>query len=722
MLTNAADIKTLYAEALKLQQAGEAKEALKRYVQIDTVRPNLPEVHFQLARLFLRTELPQRALPFAQSAAAIRPGEADIWKIYGQVIRTLSDRDAQRTFAKELAKAPLDKRLKGNLSTGTALNGKDTVPMEDLPAEVLSKIIKAVSAESYAEAEALADVALKRFPKSAPLHDIRAVALSGQGKQEAAMVASRQAIRLAPGFAGAWTNYSKILHKAERHGEALAKANAALNLAPGYVIAHVARADAMFGLGRTQEGIADLRRARAADPKNTLIAYKLAVRLLSERELFEARDLVLDAKKHGGSSISMDLLLANILSDLDDTDGALELLQRLAEQTPDNILVQTRLANFFQTEGAFDEAEPIFKKAMELNPNHGDTYRVYLVSKKLDMDDPIIAHMQDRFADAELADVDRAGFGFALAKTMEDNKRYDEVFQYLHPANALYRSHLKVEDHQGANKDDDTLSLESFRSVDWANSPTNDACKAAPIFVTGMPRSGTTLVEQIVGAHSTVTSGGELSVLVTKCKQMLRSRYDRILPLSDIPQSEFEKLGFWYEDYTTALFPGADRITDKSIATYAFVGIIKRAMPNARFVIVRRDPRDNLLSMYKNVFPNGGHEYAYSLSDLARRYKSFVSFVDLWRELTPDWFYEIQYEDLIANPEEESRKLIDACGLQWEDACLDFHRSDNRIKTLSLYQARQPIYKSSSKAWERYGDELNELFEALGPDYIDAAE
>lgn len=163
-------------------------------------------------------------------------------------------------------------------------------------------------------------------------------------------------------------------------------------------------------------------------------------------------------------------------------------------------------------------------------------------------------------------------------------------------------------------------------------------------------------------------------------------------------------------------FPETPQITDKSIQTYLTLGLMKLAMPNARFIVVRRDPRDTLLSIYKNVFPEGTHLYGYDQVDLARHYSTFVRMVDFWRERVPGWFHEIQYEELVADPEPQSRALIAACGLEWEDACLNFHENTRKVETLSVFQVRQPISKGSVKAWARYGDRLKPMLDQLRRD------
>jgi hypothetical protein len=144
-----------------------------------------------------------------------------------------------------------------------------------------------------------------------------------------------------------------------------------------------------------------------------------------------------------------------------------------------------------------------------------------------------------------------------------------------------------------------------------------------------------------------------------------------------------------------------------------YIGLLKLALPNARFVVVRRDPRDTLLSIYKNKFPDDTHLYAYDQRDLARFYETFLDMVGFWRDLVPDWFYEVDYDALVADPEPETRKLIEACGLPWEDACLSPQDNDRKVETLSLFQVRQPITKSSVKGWKRFEKDLAPMLDEL---------
>ncbi len=713
-------IKELYEEGQKLQALEQDDKALAKYADILDLNANIPEVHFQITRIFLKNDRLDRATTHVKAAATLKPKVVDIWKLWSEVVMTLSDKQELQVFLDALAKAPLEKRVKGDLSTSVAFRGKSRFSIGRLPKARFEAIVNAINVGRFAEAEALAVAELRRFPKIPALYDVLAVSMSSQERYDEALPVSEKGIKMDPGYAEARANYARILVNLGRAPEGIRQCNIALRIAPGMVTALICRSECFKAIKRIDDAVLDLRRAIAINPDADTPPYDLARLLYDERNFFEARDVLLAAKKRGIYPAGYGLLMGLCLAEIGESEEAISEYQKILAKQPNNLLATVRIAEHAQQTGDFDKARSNFKKALKLDPSRGETYRVFLTSQKIPVDDPIVTTLREGFEDVSLAAERRAHFGFALAKVYEDAKEYDKVFKYLHPANKLMR---EARPSNSESRDRHNQHIEKcLRSVDWSNLELSGSSDYAPIFVTGMPRSGTTLVEQIISSHSTVTSTGELSVITRELIRGMGDGEGRIRLASDVPEAVYRGVAKRYEDYVRRLHPGSDRIVDKSIQTYAWIGPIKRAMPKARFIVVRRDPRDNLLSMYKNVFPENAHTYSYSLTGLAEVYHQFVGWLDMWREMVPDWFYEIQYEDLVSNPEEESRKLIEACGLEWEDACLDFHKSDNRVKTLSLYQVRQPMYKSSTKAWQRYGNELDELLEALGPQYSDAAE
>jgi tetratricopeptide (TPR) repeat protein len=394
-------------------------------------------------------------------------------------------------------------------------------------------------------------------------------------------------------------------------------------------------------------------------------------------------------------------------------DDALATVNRALTLSPDHVVATGRKAMILQALGRFDEASPLFLKAMDADPSNGIYFRSYITSTKSAPGDPVVERMIGLIDQPGINPRSEMNFGFAIAKGLEDQKDHTRAFTYLRRANDIV-SRLTPYDHAAWLAEVARLQA-AFRGHDWAGHRVADTSDAAPIFVTGMPRSGTTLIEQIISSHSRVTGGDEMDFLpklATGClfNDPLSAKARRI---AAIPDAEIAALGHAYQAQVAARFPGADVVSDKSITSYMYLGLVKLALPNARFIIVRRDPRDNLLSIYKNRFPEGAHLYAYDLRALAHHYATFVDMIEFWRAEMPGWFTEVQYENLVANAEDESRRLIAACGLEWEEACLNFHTNERQVRTLSVYQVRQPISGGSVKAWQRYEKELAPMIEVL---------
>ena len=391
-------------------------------------------------------------------------------------------------------------------------------------------------------------------------------------------------------------------------------------------------------------------------------------------------------------------------------DAALALHDKRIALEPKAVKPQAEKALYLQRIGAFDKSEALFRKLLKKNPTDAELYRMLAATIKFQSNDPLIGAMRRLANHPKLSTPGKMHVNFALAKAMEDIKAYPKVFPHLHKANAA-QSKLWP--------DDKTARDTEWNAVVEAQQglmPTSEMPGTEPriIFVTGLPRSGTTLVEQIIASHSQVHAGGEMATA-------LRCAYSRfgagadMKRLADLPVGNLTA-------FSTALSqanqPNADLskpyLTDKSIMAFLIYGLLHASLPNARFIVVHRDPRDIAVSIFKNHFTGGTHRYATDLASIADVIKAFRTIVSHWRNVLPDRFTEVKYETLVAAPETVSRKLIDAAGLDWEDQCLDFHKASGTVKTLSLHQVRQPIYASSAQAWRRYESDLQPFFDAWG--------
>lgn len=403
---------------------------------------------------------------------------------------------------------------------------------------------------------------------------------------------------------------------------------------------------------------------------------------------------------------------AQTLADLGRTAEAAATYDRLIARHPREVKPRADKAHLLQQAGDFEAAEAEFRAALDLAPEDGELYRVFLRTKKLGPDDPLIAAMERAWNNRKLPPVSRTHLGFALAKAMEDSGQHDRVFPYLRAANEGMRRTQPFDIAERERRLEALLA--AFRGHDFTRHPKADPGGFGPIFVTGLPRSGTTLVEQIVSAHPEVEAGDEIALLFRMITDALGTPDGGFRGVDDLPQGTLARIASDYEARVRKRLRFDRRFTDKSIQTDMVAGLVRMAIPSARLVLVERDPRDTLFSIYKNVFTPGKHLYAYDLGDLARYWKMHRRFVDFWREALPGIFHEVRYETLIADLEPVARGLIAAVDLPWSDACLDPAANRRQVRTLSAHQVRQPIYDSSVGAWRRHESELAELLDGLG--------
>lgn len=709
-------ITQLYNDALRHQAAGDLDGAEARLKQVLAARPRQAEALFQLGRIAMARGAAKKAVLHFDKAAQARPAEPAIWQAYAQAVAALGDRTRARAFMKKAKAARLAPALLAALQQAVTDPARRAPALGSARPDEVQALIALVNSGDLAQADARAAQLRARHPDVAILADIHANVQARLGQAEAARRSHQEAVRLDPGFAEGRANHGRFLVD---HGEVaagVAELRVALEQAPALGPALIGLGIGLTRLGQTDEAAQVLARATRALPKSPEPHLRLGQAMMRAKDFGAAIDAFQAAIALGDRRAETHEALAQALDSAGRPQDALAAHDAALAAGPDRAEGHGRRAILLQTLGRFDEAEAGFHRAIALDPMGGEAYRMLVKGRKLPADDPLIAQMQALFAHPDVSLHSRMNLAFALAKAMEDIGRHDQVFPYLHEANALMRQ-LYPYDIAERRATVDALKA-AFDGVDFAARTVPGTTGYAPIFVTGMPRSGTTLVEQIIASHSRVSGGGELGYLFPEAMAMLSDGAGGLRALDQVPDDQIAALGRRAEAHLRMRVPGADIVTDKSIQTYMVAGVVRLALPNARIVVVHRDPRDTGLSIYKNIFAEGTHRYAYNLRDLGLYTRMFQEMIAFWRDRLPDGFHEIHYEDLIADPEGQARALIAACGLDWEDQCLDFHKTERRVSTLSLHQVRQPIYASSMKAWERHSDDLAELIEALG-DAID---
>jgi len=368
-----------------------------------------------------------------------------------------------------------------------------------------------------------------------------------------------------------------------------------------------------------------------------------------------------------------------------------------------------------KTMGRQDASVAAYRRSLALQPSLGEAYWSLANLKVVRFADSDIAAMNDLLSRGQPRPDDRAHLHFALAKALEDEARYAESFEHYRQGNALRRAAAPYD--ADANHDYVRRVVQTFTPEFFAARASMGAQAPDPIFVIGLPRSGSTLIEQMLASHSAVEGTAELPDLTALAARVASaaegaSRYPA--SLCDVDPSAFAALG---EEYLarTRLYRKSDRprFVDKFPNNFMHVGLIHLIAPNARIVDVRRDPMACCLSAFKLCFAQGQH-YSYDLADLGRYYVDYVQLMAHFDRVLPGRVHRVSYENLVADPEAELRRLLDYCGLDFEASCLRFHESDRPVRTASSEQVRRPIFSHGVDHWRHFEPWLGPLKSALG--------
>lgn len=364
--------------------------------------------------------------------------------------------------------------------------------------------------------------------------------------------------------------------------------------------------------------------------------------------------------------------------------------------------------------GKFEEAEAFFNQVLTLNPHDYDAYYNRATLRKNTPDDNHIEGLLARVKGGIKHPSGEVQVYYALAKEYEDIGDYEKSFSFLKRGADRRQSLLQYK----VTEDEDVIkAIQKTMSGDFfEGQPAPEANLApifpGPIFIVGLPRSGTTLVDRILSSHSQVDSLGEINDFALSMMRTAGPSAGKIDLINKTAEMDFKLLGERYLASTRSRRPDVPYLIDKTPANYLYIGLIVRALPTAKIIHVCRNPMDSCYAMYKTLF-RMGYPFSYSLENLARYYTAYRSLMNHWQDVLGGRILDVKYEDLIANQEKVSRQIIDHCALEWEPDCLDFHLNKSPTATASAAQVRQPLYSGSVEKWRVYEKELLPLKQAL---------
>lgn len=530
------------------------------------------------------------------------------------------------------------------------------------------------------------------------------------GDWKKAEAAYRGLTRLMPKDGMAWQNLGRILLQQGRIEEAEQAYHQAVSLDetnPEYAKNLGITLLKLNRPGDAEVALRCFRKVIAADPgdadghNNLSIAFGL----LNRRE--EAVAAARTAIRLDPRSWQPWLNLAQIHLRNDEVEEALEVYQNGIELAADKDIFNFTLGHTLNILGKFDSALTFFRRAYERNPNDlGLLSQVISHQKFSRVDDPLLVKARaavDASTDEGDAVVDLC---FVLGKIMDKLEQFDDAFAYYKRGNRMRSQTVQFDQNshrqhiESITKQYDAAMIGKLRAY---GNPSQ-----TPIYIVGMPRSGTTLTEQIIASHPLVAGGGERVFWADAEKEWNGNGLGLSIDVDAIAQACLDDLA-----KIKAGSKQVQHVTDKMPGNFLRVGLIHAVFPNARIIHVRRHPVDNCLSIYFQHF-RGNHPYAYDLENLAFYRREYERLMQHWREVMPaDRYFEFDYEELVADQEGMSRKLIEFCGLEWDDACLNFHENERAIKTASVWQVRQKLYTSSVNRWKHYEAHIAPLMALL---------
>lgn len=521
-----------------------------------------------------------------------------------------------------------------------------------------------------------------------------------------AIQAWRQATRLDPSNHQTWFDLGGLLLQVGRVTEAIGAYRRAVTAKPDYAAAHHMLGVALEQQGNEVQALGALSRAVELSPKLADAHARIGTLCLSLSRRPQAIKALHRAAVVAPNTDLGRLALAKAYMAEERQSDAEHVLRKMLARNPSHFDARKMLGDVLSYSGQFKEAGQEYERAISAGRQPISAYHSLVMSRKLTEDDrPLIDGMRRVLKRGGMADFPLMILHFSLGKALDDLKDYEQAIQHFDAANRLRHRTSKL-DRQRLKTQFDEL-IERFTPAYFASHAALGVADETPLMVLGMPRSGTTLTEQIVSSHPDVAGGGELPFWLERGPQFDANRA-RNLNAEGVQQIATDYLAVLRD-----IGPDTARVTDKMPPNFMWVGQIHMVFPKARIIHCKRNPIDTCLSIFSTYF-TARMDFAADRGDLVFFYRQYLRLMAHWREVLPSSvYYETVYEELVADRDARSRELIEFCGLPWDDACLAPERNERQVKTASVWQARQPVYKTQTERWRRYEPWLGELRELI---------
>jgi tetratricopeptide (TPR) repeat protein len=580
----------------------------------------------------------------------------------------------------------------------------------------LEKAAQLISTGKYDEGEAIALATLKKNPQHPHAHYIVGLAAYMRNQYPRAVKAFERAAKLAPKNPLVFCNLGESLRRNEEPEKAFGAFKHGLSLQPNLPMAQLGIANCLSDLERYDQAGQAFHKLLNAFPMFAPGYHYMGSHLARQDKHKQALPILRKAVAMKDNYTEAQMTLAATLENLDKTDESITLFETILADNPENIAILLNLANIKKTQGKNEEAEKYFARVKELDPDN--VALQYSVSHSRDgkeVDD--IEVMEKRLEDSSLNKNEQRALHFTIGKYYDDQGASPQAFAHFKSGNDM-DDRIAPYDPDSVSKGMDRMMAvfsEKFFKARYGMGAEGET----PVFIVGMPRSGTSLIEQTLASHPQIFGAGELKN-IGEIQRNLQLRIKNKVPYPESIQGLDPitacNMGERYLKEISDLAGangGFTRITDKMPGNIANLGLIAMILPKARIIHSMRNPMDSCFSCFSRNF-GSVISYTRQLEDLGRYYRDYRRLMEHWKKVLPLEILDVRYEETVADHDGMARKLIEFCGLEWDDACLKFYETERRVKTASTVQVRKPIYNSSVSKWHDYEAELQPLFDALG--------
>ena len=678
----------------KLYGSGNYDQAERVCRQLIASRPGNADAHNVLGVTLQAMGRGEEAVESLRRATELAPQAASIHANLGEVLR-------QQGKTAEAAEA-LEQAIKVDPKHAQALNNLGITYFErGKPKLAIQNYRKAIEAR----------------PEMAEAHNNLGNALRVIGDIDGAIQAYQEALTYRERYPEAYNNLGTLLSQRGQLDEAEHAMRKAINQNPAYIEAYNNLAAVHIAKKNDVEALRVLSDALKIAPGNVdtlVLTARTQLRRGAHQMAEQASRLALKQDPDNADAL---LVLGQVLHEVDQYEEAIQVLEKAVEHNPKSPETLNFYGIALKSVGRLDEAREWMLKALRGNRRIFAAYAN--LNDLLDFSEgegaELFEEMDRIFKSAKNPDSDAfLPLHFAYAKALDDRKEHERALQHYITGGKLKRAQLNYDEGEIHGFFDAIMAAfpkEAFTNRKFAGNPDE-----RPVFIIGMPRSGSTLAEQIISSHPDIYGAGEVKYLSMAISR-LRDRFPSLpkFPhtMGKMTPAQMDIVAQNYLKLLTKSSGDAKRVTDKMLTNYFFVGLIHLLFPNAKIINTQRDPVDTCLSGFTKLFKDD-MPHSYDLGELGRYYRKYKELMDHWHAVLPEGVLKtFHYEDVVADTEKEAKALIEFLGLDWDPKCVDFHKSDRPVKTASVAQVRKPIYNTSVKRWMKYGDGLQPLVDAI---------